>query len=98
MRPLDASKIRMWTWIPRGKKKWWTIRKQMLLLLGRLKYQRMPWIAAMVFTLKPFSTIAVESLTTERAQREVPFADIPLTCGRRRFTLSTTNDLLAIQE
>lgn len=98
MRPLDASKIRMWTRISRGKKKWRTIRKQMLLLLGRLKCQRMPWIAGMVFTLKPFSTIAVESLITERAQREVPFADTPLTFGRRRFTLSITNDPLAIQE
>jgi len=98
MRPLDASKIRMWTWIPRGKKKWWTIRKQMLLLLGRLKYQRMPWIAAMVFTSKPFSMIAVESLTTELAQKAVLFAGTPLTCGRRRFTLSTTDDLPATQE
>lgn len=58
----------------------------------------MPWIAAMVFTLRPCSTIAVESLTTELAQKAVLFADTPLTFGKHRFTLSTTNDPLATQE
>ena len=98
MHPLDASKIKMWTWISRGKKKWWTIRQQMLLLLGRLKYQRMPWTAAMAFTLKPCSMIAVESPTTEPAQKAVLFVGILPTYGKRKFTLSTTDDLLAIRE
>jgi hypothetical protein len=97
MRPLDASKIRMWTWISRGEKKWWTIRKQMLLLLGRLKYQRMPWTAAMAFTLKLCSMIAVESPTTEPAQKVELFAVTLLTYGRRRFMLGITDHLLAIQ-
>jgi len=41
--------------------------------------------------------IAAESPTTGPALRVEPFADTPLTYGRRRFTLSTTDHLLAIQ-
>jgi len=40
---------------------------------------------------------AVESRITEPVQRVGLFAGTLLTCGRRRFTLSITDRLLAIQ-